>query len=45
VINIGIIDRLLTLAVSDSKEVQREAIWALSNSTANRNPEIIEVLV
>lgn len=45
IIEQGIIDKLIHLATTDALEVQREAIWALSNSTANKRPEIIKVLV
>ena len=37
----GIIPKLVTLSAEDAIEVQREAIWSLSNCTANKVPDHI----
>ena len=39
------IPKLVTLSQTDAIEVQREAIWSLSNCTANKVPEHIRYLV
>jgi importin subunit alpha-1 len=38
-LEIGLIDKLVHILMHDDNDVRKEAIWALSNSTQNANPE------
>ena len=42
---LGLIDNLIQMVYKDSLEVQREAVWSLSNATACKHPELISVFV
>ena len=39
--NEAVLDKLMTLAVSDYPDVQRESVWAVCNATKNCSPEIV----
>jgi len=38
-LEIGLIDKLVHILMHDDNDVRKEAIWALSNSTQNANPQ------
>jgi Armadillo/beta-catenin-like repeat len=45
VIEGGFIERMVQMVYNDSLEVQRECVWALSNTTACKNTDLIQILV
>lgn len=45
IIDLGIVDKLVQMAFGDVIEVQKEAVWALSNCTALKLGDVARVLV
>lgn len=44
-LNYGIIDKLIYLLIHDDIEIKKEAVWAVSNSTAGASSEQFAALV
>lgn len=45
IIELGILDKLISLTQHEIYEIKREAGWCISNATALKNEEIIQIIV
>lgn len=45
IVESGILDKLISMVDDDIYEIQREAGWSVSNSTALKNTEIVAKVV